>query len=148
MAWNIEINVAAVRRVRDLCKVDLMAILDVGGDLFMRLESDPVLLVDVLCVLCMQQLDEKKLTQEDFGRRLAGDAIDSATTAFLEELVSFFPARRRTVLAAMLKKANQIAEQMTRRIVTDLEKPETERDILERMRQEKPGEPSTSAPAS
>ena len=36
----------------------------------------------------------KQVTDEDFGRAMAGDAIDHATTALLEELVSFFPSPR------------------------------------------------------
>ena len=39
--------------------------------------------------------EKQKISDEDFGRGLGGDAIDSATTALLEELVDFFPQRRR-----------------------------------------------------
>ena len=52
--WTLEVNVAAIKRVRGLCKVDLNSIVEVDSEnrptarLLEQLSSDPVLLVDVL----------------------------------------------------------------------------------------------------
>ncbi len=90
--WTVEINVAALKRVRGLTGVDLMDIL--GGSLIERLIRDPVLLCDVLYAACRPQAQERNLSDEDFGRAMAGDAIEHATAALLEELVSFCPSPR------------------------------------------------------
>ena len=42
-----------------------------------------------------------------FGRSMAGDAIDHATTSFLEEMVDFFPRSRRALLTKALGKLRQ-----------------------------------------
>jgi len=107
--WTVTLNIYAVKKVRDLLQVDL---LDLGGEeakpgagLLYRLIADPVLLVDVLYVVCKEQADGAGVSDEQFGRAMAGDAIDAATRAFLEELADFTPsprdrARARKVIAA------------------------------------------------
>jgi len=104
-SWTVTLNVWTVKKVRDLLQVDL---LDLGGapstspgsgetpgnGLLYRLIADPVLLVDVLYVVCQEQADEAGVTDEQFGRAMSGDAIDGATKAFLEELADFTPSPR------------------------------------------------------
>lgn len=96
--WPVEVNVTAVKRLRDRLGVDL---LDLGGDgdapehrLLIRLIADPVLLVDVLFVVCEDAAIERGVGDEDFGRAMAGDAIDAATRALLEEIADFTPSPR------------------------------------------------------
>ena len=87
--WCVEINVSTVRRVRDVLEVDLLDVFD--GKMLEKLARDPVLLVDVVYVLCQPQAAEKSVTAEEFGRAMAGEAIDNATKALMGELVDFFP---------------------------------------------------------
>jgi hypothetical protein len=90
--WSIEINIAALKRVRALLGVDLLEV--IHGVLLDRLIRDPVLLCDVVYAVCKPQTDEHGISDEEFGRAMAGDAIDHATQALLEELVSFCPSPR------------------------------------------------------
>jgi len=101
-SWSLEITVATLKRVRAVAGVDLIEA--AGGTLLDRLVADPVLLGDVLYACVKPQADERKITDEDFGRSLAGDTIDTATTALLEEFVAFFPSPRRRVLTQALAK--------------------------------------------
>jgi len=121
--WSLTLSVWTVKKVRDLLGVDL---LDLGGEaatrdkpgLLFRLIADPVLLVDVLYVVCRDQADSASITDEQFGRAMGGDAIDAATRAFLEELADFTPsprdrARARKVIAttwAMIDKAQDVLD--------------------------------------
>jgi hypothetical protein len=90
--WTVAINVDAIKRVRDLLKVDLLEILD--GKLIEKLYRDPVLLCDVVYAVCKPEADAKGVSDEDFGRAMAGDAIEHATKAILEDLVGFSPSPR------------------------------------------------------
>ena len=90
--WTITINVDAIKRVRGLLQVNLLEVIE--GKLIDRLIGDPVLLCDVLFALVKPEAETKQISDEDFGRAMAGDSIDHATTALLEELVSFFPSPR------------------------------------------------------
>jgi hypothetical protein len=104
--WTIAVNVDSIKRVKALIGVDLME--SVEGKLLERLTTEPILLCDVIYALCKPQADAAGVKDEDFGRAMAGDAIDLATTALLEELVDFFPARRRTLLANVLAKMTKL----------------------------------------
>jgi hypothetical protein len=101
-AWSVEITVATLKRVRALAGVDLLEA--AGGSLLDRLVADPVLLADVLYAVVKPQADERKLTDEDVGRGLTGDAIDHATSALLDAFVAFFPSPRRRILETALAK--------------------------------------------
>ncbi len=102
-SWEIVVNVTAVKRVRAALEVDLLDI--VGGDLVKKLSTDPVLLCDILATLCKPQIEKAGKTEEDFGEGLAGDAIDRATKALLEELINF---SQRPADRANLRKALEI----------------------------------------
>ena len=102
-SWTVQVTVDAIRRVRDLTGVNL-AVEATGGDLFERLAADPVLLCDILYGLVKPEADKASVSDEDFGRAMAGDAIDCATEALLEELVAFFPQSQRQVLKKALAK--------------------------------------------
>ncbi|MCL4196233.1 MAG: hypothetical protein KJZ69_01960, partial [Phycisphaerales bacterium] len=91
--WTVEINVAALKRIRSLTGTDLLEVIS-GGDLLERLMRDPVLLCDILYALVKPQADQKQISDEAFGAAMAGDAIDAATAALLDELVAFCPSPR------------------------------------------------------
>lgn len=102
--WPIEVTVSTVKRVRTLIDVDLLEVLD--GKLIDQLISDPVLLCDVLYAVCKPTADERGVSDEEFGRGLAGDAIEHATDALLTAIVSFSPSPRdRAALGQVLTKA-------------------------------------------
>lgn len=101
-SWSIEITVATLKRVRALAGVDLLEI--AGGSLLDRLVVDPVLMGDVLYACVKPQADERQVGDDAFGRSLAGDVVEAATTALLEEIVAFFPSPRRRLLEKALGK--------------------------------------------
>ena len=87
--WGVEITVATIRRVRALLSVDLLGVF--GGDdpIIARLYSDPVLLCDLLYVICEPRLKETGVTDEQFGEAMRGDCIGEATRALVGALVDF-----------------------------------------------------------
>lgn len=100
--WSIAVNVGTIKRVRSALDVNLLDAVE--GKLIERLVSDPVLLCDVIFVLCQPESMARGISDEEFGLAMAGDAIDAATTALLEELVAFFPSGKRQVLTKALAK--------------------------------------------
>lgn len=90
--WTIDVHTTSIKRVRDLTGVDLLEIQDLT--IIDRLSNDPVLLVDVVYAACKPQADERAISDEQFGCAMAGDVIEAATKALLEELVAFSPSPR------------------------------------------------------
>lgn len=108
-AWTVAINVDAIKRVKGLLNVNLLEIVE--GALIEKLIRDPVLLCDVVYAVCKLEADEKHVSDEDFGRAMAGDAIEHATKALLDELVNFSPSPRdRANLQQVLAKTWNVME--------------------------------------
>ena len=140
--WTVTINVDAIKRVKGLAGVNLLDALD--GKLLEKLASDPVLLCDILFALCKPQADAQGVTDEDFGRGMAGDVIDAATSAFLEELCGFFPKGRRELLAKALGKLKHLESIALAAAAEKLDGPELENRLRELMS----GALSGNSPAS
>jgi len=119
--WTLVVNVATLKRVRALCGVDLNAIIEVEDGkpetrLLEKLSTNPVLLVDVLFAVCQPECDRKQITDEDFGSAMAGDAIDLATSALLDEIIDFFPAAKRQAFRKILSATRRFEEIAKKRL--------------------------------
>ena len=126
--WTVAVNVAALKRVRAICNVDLNAIVEMdeknnpSTKLLEQLSADPVLLVDVLYAVCKNEADAQGFTDEDFGRAMAGDVIDHATAALLDEIVNFFPEAKRQAFQKILsatRRFEKIAREKLESLISD-----------------------------
>ena len=138
--WSVTLNVLQMKRIRALLGIDLVNVitLDAGGkvkvDLVDRIANDPCLLVDILWVCVEDEAKAAGVTDEEFGRALAGDAIDEATKALLDELVDFFPGAKRLFLKKAVELARKYTGDMTAALEKALSDPELERRVEESMR--------------
>ena len=134
--WEVELNVRQMKRVRDILGIDLVNVIQAGKDgavatgTLDRVANDPILLVDILWVLCEGQAKAAGVTDDDFGSSLAGDSIADATRAFLDELVDFFPGARRL----FLKKAVDLARKYETENLGLLEKALSSPEFEERLK--------------
>lgn len=110
--WRTDLNVAKVKAVKADAGVDL---LDLDSGLPTQLRENPVLLVDALWVVVRDQAEPMGVDDEDFGRGLGGDALDSATTALMQGLIDFFPSSRRPLLLKVLRKTLDLEAAVVRR---------------------------------
>ena len=142
--WTVTVNVDSIKRVRSLLSIDLMEAVE--GKLIERLIGDPVLLCDVIYCVCKEDADAKGITDEEFGRAMAGDAIELATTALLEELVDFFPQGKRQLLRKALAKLETLQETMLAVVSERLDSPELDAQLLAEL--QKLGDSSGASPES
>ena len=96
--WNVEVNMAAVKRVKNATGVNIVD-LD-NQEIMERLKDDLIFLVDVLYLICKPQADERGITDEAFAALIFGDVLEHAVAAFLESYIDFFPAGTRRRLRA------------------------------------------------
>jgi hypothetical protein len=132
--WTVQITVATIKRVQAMVGVNLLDVLDSKSRLLEKLSTDPILLCDVLYVICQQQAQSANVSDEQFGEALAGDVIDHATTALLQELADFFPTAKRQVLRKALTKLREVEEKALQIASAQLDSPELQRQ-LERLLQ-------------
>ena len=76
---------------------------------------------------------------------MAGDVIDQATEALLEELSGFFPSRKRRLVRAALQKLDALEEMALQAAEAKLESGEIEEEFRRELQS---GGLSTSSPAS
>lgn len=128
--WELCINVSAAKRVRGLLNVDLYKVVDDGFKPLAELLGDPIQLADLLYVLCKDQAEAKQISDEDFGRALYGDVIHSASDAFLEELVDFFPNPRvRQGLRKVIEKSGKMRDLMVERAEVMIDQVNVEEEV-------------------
>jgi hypothetical protein len=132
--WAIAVNVATVKRVKDLLHVNLLEIADPKGKLLEKVVEDPVLLCDILFCLVKPEADAKEISDEDFGRSLAGDVLGAATDALLGEIADFFPKGRREIMQRILAKLTALQEKATGLALMRLDDPELDRQMEEELR--------------
>src|SRR5688572_4788438 len=91
--WSIAMSMAQAKKLKEhpQLKIDVLD----GGDSLMRLATNPYDTANALYLLCEAQCLKSEVTDEQFGEALAGDVIDEATKALMNELVLFFPKRQR-----------------------------------------------------
>ncbi len=131
--WLIHVDVNALRKVRDLFKINLGSFDEVGGCLA-RLADDPILLCDLLYVLCEEQVKERELTDADFGRLLLGDVIARATMALGEAIADFFPHEKRSLLQRLQKKIDRVQKTGADLIRAKLDDPKLEEQLAATMK--------------
>ncbi|MEM7630357.1 MAG: hypothetical protein AAF356_13210 [Planctomycetota bacterium] len=159
--WVIEINVASLKRVKGLTGTDLIVLaVSMDTSIAERLAADPILLCDVLYAVCKPQADERDISDEEFGRAMAGDAIESATVALLEDIVGFCPSPRDRaalgrVLTAMRDARDKARDLVDKNLERMIEGGEIDRIVTSAMTEAEQalerttsGDSSTSAPAS
>jgi len=144
-SWTIHVTVDAVKRVRTLLGVNLLEVIE--GGLLERFIRDPVLLCDVIYAVCKPEADSKGITDEQFGRAMAGDAIDGASKALLGGLVDFFPsAQDRANLRRVLDTTWKVLDRARQAVSQRLEAGELEKVVESAL--PSASAPSGSAPAS
>jgi hypothetical protein len=123
--WDIEINVTTLSRVRKGLNLNLLELVLPESALLEKL-SDPILLVDVLYIVCKDQCDEKNVSDEDFGRQLTRDAIDEGWDSILEGVVGFSPRGIRPAHQKVLEKARKFRTMQQQRVEATVAAPEFE----------------------
>ena len=116
--WVIQINVAAVKRVRGLLDIDLYNLVVDRFAGLKNLIADPVQLIDVVYVLCKAEADAQGISDEQFGAGFSGDTLHAASQAFLAELIDFFPDPR---VRAGIRKVIDLSQEVSGHMMAEME---------------------------
>lgn len=108
--WELEVNMFTVKKVIDLLGVNIV---DLKNDeVLARIKDDVIFVVDVLYVLCMEQVEKRNLTEEDFAKGLLGDSLENAVEAFIKAWTDFFPEATRKRLMNSQKLAGNVMDKV------------------------------------
>jgi len=106
--WTVTLNVAALARVKSLCAVNLLSVVEPESKLLQELSTDPVQLCNVLYAIVKPEADGRAVTDAAFGAALGGDALAEATEALIQGVIDFFPKARRSLFQKAFDRAKVI----------------------------------------
>lgn len=111
--WTVELDAPLIVAVRKDCSIDLTK-----GESYGKLFDDPVLLADVLAVLCREQIQKfGTITADEFRAQVRGDAIVSGLEAVKEAQLDFSPSRDREALTLLAARKEKERELTTRELI-------------------------------
>ncbi len=168
--WRVALTCASAARVKDLVTVDVTEEVE-QADGTMRSETRQVpfdlidtanvartlevlrgkfsAIGDVLYAMLLRQIEERKLTKDQFLEGLRGDSLDAAAKAVEAELVDFFPLRLRRTIGLLAAKMDEMASEVIAKAEAGLEAATAESLIAASgMTSGKPPASSASTPAS
>jgi hypothetical protein len=105
--WQVSLNGYQLKKLKDTIGFDAR-----DHESILQAANDPILLCNVMYVLCEDQAKNLDLTDEDFGRAMGGDAIEQAADAYMQETADFFP-RQKPALKAMLARMTETQDRAT-----------------------------------
>lgn len=116
--WEINVTVAACKRVKNMLGADLLDV-DTTPK---RLISDPIFLADVLYCVCKPDADIRSVTDEAFGAALYGDPIGEARAGLLKGIEDFFPSpEERKAAEVAIQKAKEFQALLREKAVKEME---------------------------
>jgi len=101
---NVEVTMLTVKRVRDLCAVDVLDIFGTNDQLGGYL-ADNVKLMEVVCAVVRPQLHALGWSDDEFFSQLNGDTLARAADCLLDEVADFFREPRKGLVKKALAKA-------------------------------------------
>ena len=153
--WSTAISVTTIGRVKEATGVNLLEIVE--GQLLTRFLDDPLLLVDVLYVVCKPQVDERSVSKEAFGDLFVGDVTVDAVKGLVQGLLDFFPSDRRAMIERLWKATERAQTEAVKMATDKLDSPLIKQALEGAIRKasdeidqqlKKFGETSTSLPES
>jgi len=122
--WNIDITFGAVRRVKSVCNIDLLTLIEGGKfDKLDALLKDPFAMLGLIYTLVKDQ--RKEVTEDQFPDLIGGDELVAAVDAFMEEYVNFFPQPTiRESLRKMVGKSKEAMKAISAELEGEIDKVE------------------------
>jgi len=108
--WSVILDVNMTRQIRTELGVDLHKL---DKDSVSSLTSDDEKLVDVLSIICQEQIKKQGLDGAGFARCLIGGALDDSCDALMDELVFISRRSRSQVVATAWEKAKAAETKLT-----------------------------------
>lgn len=115
--WNLRLDYFTVRQLRKSLSIDLLN-LNGQGEAFAKMGDNLELLVNAIYLICEDQCSARGVSDEDFGRALAGDSFSLALIALQEACISFLPPPDRAAAKRLLDLLKGAKEELTASVVS------------------------------
>lgn len=117
--WRLEFNIPICRRLKSEVGFDIGDLQE--GKALIQMVMDPMKFAQVLWLLCESQADRDKVTEEQFGQSLNGDALDDAFVALNGAVVNFTPSHLRAAAMKVVAATDQAMQASGKAMVRAIE---------------------------
>lgn len=136
--WCLDLNLTAIERIRAEAGVDLLNI-----ESFENI--DGVKLAKALAAACYEDLVKAGIKLPEFINGFEGDTLEAAGDALMEELLRFFPSRRRQILQKAMSAASNVLNRQTDLAEAMVNGPDFESQVEMTLRRKFGASPESSA---
>ena len=133
--WRVALTCASVMRVADMVSIDVVdehgnrtkQPFNMGeasniGQTLQAFRSQYTIIGEVLYAILVNQIEERKITKDEFLESIKGDSLGSAIKVIEQELVDFFPyPHQRKLVGAILANMDSANEQIIAQAIGNLE---------------------------
>jgi len=119
--WSLALDYDTINRIKTELDINLLSVVDEEAKLLERLANDEVLLIDVISVAVTPQIQSKKLSPEEFARRLDGKVLDEAIGALIEGIANFSRPRKGAILRKTWEKIEAASDLAEAKVITYLD---------------------------
>lgn len=126
--WAVNLDVKALKEIRrrvtdaDGLRVDLLDVQN--GATIAKVLGDPILLTDILWVVCEKQAKNDGITQDAFYAAHRGNVFMQAMDALVEAISDFFPELEGIAYREIYKTSKRTREEQGRKMKEALKKTE------------------------
>ena len=127
--WSFDLNIASWRRVKSETSIDLADLTPSDGKTMLDKLADPVMLMEVLYVLCVPTTERQTISGEDFMSGMSMQTVEAAADALLEEIANFSLPATRNLMMRLLKSSKKFVEKKNEQLEQVLASQELESSL-------------------
>ena len=103
--WTLSINIKSYLTIKQKFGIDISDVFSTSNNWLAQLaaQDDLMQLLGILVEITSVTREKKGLSEDDFYARLDGESIEAATDAFIQAVVLFLPAHKRTAMETVLE---------------------------------------------
>jgi hypothetical protein len=110
--WVIEVTYLTVKRVRDLCGVNLLDICNLDKESLSGWVADDLKVLEVVCAVVRPQLAAVDMSDEDFFAACDGGVLKEAVERLVDQVSDFFQEPRRGLVKKVIRKLRETEKKM------------------------------------
>jgi hypothetical protein len=110
--WVIEVTYLTVKRVRDLCGVNLLDICNLDKESLSGWVADDLRVLEVICAVVRPQLAALDMSDEDFFAACDGSVLKEAVERLVDQVSDFFQEPRKGLVKKVIRKLRETERKM------------------------------------
>jgi len=110
--WLIEMNYLTVKRVRDLCGVNVLDICNLDQQTLSGWVADDLKVLEVICAVVRPQLAALDMADEEFFSACDGGVLKEAVERLVDQVADFFQEPRKGLVKKVLAKLRETERKM------------------------------------